>query len=79
MKNYNHSHRHSGGVISGTHAESITVGELRDAIAEFPDDAEVIFGGFPEGRLMFYRFKTRGSATLQMEFNLEPYSEEDFK
>lgn len=79
MTNYNHTHRHSGGIISGTHAESITVGELRDALAEFPDDADVVFGGFPEGNLMFYRFKTRGPKTLQMEFNLEPWAEDAFK
>lgn len=71
--NYNHLHKHSGGVISGTHAESITVGELRDALAEFPDHAEVVFGGLAEGQLMFYRFKTRGEAVLQMEFNIEPW------
>ncbi|MDK4711090.1 hypothetical protein [Rhizobium sp. CNPSo 4039] len=79
MKNYNHSHRHSGGVISGTNAKSITVGELRDALAEFPDDAEVVFGGLPEGHLMFQRFKTRGPAMLHMEFNLEPFTGNDFE
>lgn len=79
MKNYNQLHQPSGTVISGTHAEGITVGDLRDAIADLPDDAEVVFGGLPEGRLMFYRFKTRGIDTLQMEFNLEPYSEASTK
>jgi|UPI000562E77D hypothetical protein len=72
MKNYNHTHKHSGGVISGTHAESITVGDLRDAIAEYPDDAEVIFGSvLGGGQLMFYRFKSRGEKVLQMEFNTD--------
>lgn len=73
MKNYNHSHKASGSVISSTHAESITIKDLRDAIAEFPDDAELVFGSLPEGKLMFYRFKTRGDNLLQMEFNVEDY------
>lgn len=73
MTNYNHFHKPSGTVISGAHSESITVGDIRDAIAEFPDDAEVMFGGFPQGKLMFYRFKTRGAKTLQMEFNIDEW------
>jgi hypothetical protein len=72
MKNYNHAHK-GGPVISGTHAESITVGDIRNAIAEFPDDAEVMFGGLPQGKLMFYRFKTRGEKVLQIKFNIDEW------
>ncbi|MGP4673628.1 hypothetical protein ACSV5N_16885 [Agrobacterium salinitolerans] len=72
MKNYNHTHVSSGSSISGTHAESITVGDMRDAIAEYPDDAEIVFGHvLSAGQLMFYRFKSRGEKTLQMEFNTD--------
>ncbi len=72
MKNYNHSHVHSGSVISGTHAASITVGDLRDALAEYPDDAKVIFGSVHgAGTLMFNRFKSRGDDLLQMEFDTD--------
>lgn len=72
MKNYNHSHVHSGSVISGIHAASITVGDLRDALAEYPDDAEVIFGNVhAAGTLMFSRFKSRGENLLQMEFDTD--------
>lgn len=60
--NYNHQHVASGFVISGTE-HPITVKDLRDAIAEYPDDTEVVWGscnqcGTP---LTFYRFKDRGS------------------
>lgn len=73
MKNYNHEHKHSGSVISGTHSASITVGELRDAIADLSDDAEIVFGGTEPGKLMFNRFKKRGALILQMEFFIEPF------
>ena len=62
------------GEHTNTHAESITGRELRDALAEFTCDSEVIFGEVPEGKVMFYRFKTRGEKSLQMEFNIEPYA-----
>lgn len=71
MKNYNHEHKHSGGVISGAEMVSITVGQLRDALVEFTDDAEIIFGETGQGILMFYRFETRGTKTLQMEFYID--------
>lgn len=72
MKNFNHTHQTSGGVISGIDTDTITVGQLRDAIAEFPDDAEVYFGGTEEaGHLAFYRFKTRSPKLLHMEFRID--------
>ncbi len=39
--NYNHHHRYNGESISSTDGD-ITVKDLRDAIAEYPDDADVI-------------------------------------
>lgn len=68
--NYNHRHTYSGSVISGTADGYLTVGDLRDAIAEFPDDAKVVFGTDSEGNpLKFGRFKTRGPAVISIEFD----------
>lgn len=67
---------------------TITLEQLRGAIAAFPDHYTIDFGG-----LAFYRIKPRGDEHLQMEFsqqvyldqetglvvveNLEPYEPED--
>lgn len=69
--NYNHRHRPSGGIIAGSTTGKLTVGDIRDAIAEFPDDAEVIFGpaGPDDHEPRFKRFKTRGAKLLQFEFD----------
>lgn len=42
----------------------ISVRELRDALAPYPDDWELTFGG-----LEFYRVKTRGENLVQIEFS----------
>lgn len=69
IRNYNHEHVFSGSVISGSGDGRLTVGDLRDAIAAFPDDAEVIFGVDSAGEpLTFGRFKTRGPKVLGIEF-----------
>ncbi|MGE6739663.1 hypothetical protein ACQKGC_05245 [Allorhizobium pseudoryzae] len=68
--NYNHLHRASGTMISGSPDGYLTVKDIRDAIAELPDDAEVIFGTCGHGEpLQFGRFKMRGQNLLQIEFN----------
>lgn len=67
--NYNHLHQSSGGMISGT-AQPINIGDLRDAIAPFPDDAEIAWGTCSHGEpLAFYRFKVRGENVLGIEFS----------
>lgn len=67
--NYNHSHIAKQGMISGSPDGYLTVGDLRDAIANLPDDAEVIFGPCQHGdTLQFYRFKMRGEKLLSIEF-----------
>lgn len=68
--NYNHLHRASGTMISGSPDGHLTVQDLRDAIANLPDDAEIIFGTCGHGEpLQFGRFKTRGPNLLQIEFD----------
>lgn len=48
----------------------LTVADMRDAIDNFPDDAEIVFGTCPHGEpLQFYRFKTRGEKVLGIEFD----------
>jgi hypothetical protein len=58
--NYNRTHIPKGWSISGT-VQPITVGDLRDAIASYPDETEIAWGvctcGTPQ---VFYRFKDRG-------------------
>ncbi len=44
----------------------MTVGELRQKLEGFPDDARIFFGCFS---LEFYRLKLRGPKLLQMEFS----------
>ena len=68
--NYNHSHEmknHFG--LSGVEkGYTLTVGDIRDAIARLPDDTEVTFGTSMNGEeLDFYRFKMRGDDLLQIE------------
>lgn len=66
--NYNHLHKHSGTVISGSEGGRLTVGDIRDAIAYAPDDAEVIFGTDSAGEpVQFAGFKWLGSDLLQVE------------
>jgi len=68
-RNYNHEHVASGYVISGSADGFLTVGDIRDAIANLPDDAEIVFGTCNHGEpLKFGRFKTRGPKVLGIEF-----------
>lgn len=69
--NYNHHHVASGSFISGaSEGYVLTVKDMRDAIANLPDHAEIIFGtcnhGDPQN---FYRFKTRGEHLLSIELS----------
>lgn len=49
----------------------ITVGELRDRLRIFPDDAELFMGG-----LTFNRLKSRGDKLVQLEFHEVVYMDE---
>lgn len=67
---YNRQHVASGTVISGSADGYLTVGDLRDAISDLPDDAEVIFGPCTHGEpLKFSRFKMRGENLISIEFS----------
>lgn len=67
--NYNHLHKPSGTVISGSPDRRLTVGDIRDAIAYAPDDAVVIFGTDSAGEpVQFGGFKWRGPDLLQIRF-----------
>lgn len=67
--NYNRLHRPSGTMISGSPDGYLTVGDIRDAIAHLPDDAEVVFGTCSHGEpLQFGRFKMRGEKIIGIEF-----------
>lgn len=50
----------------------ITVGDLRQRLGAFPDDAEMSFGG-----LMFYQLKTRGPKLVLLEFSQTVYRTDD--
>ncbi|MFN3623367.1 MAG: hypothetical protein ACK4TP_04820 [Hyphomicrobium sp.] len=54
-----------GEMISGGGDGTLTVGDLRNAIAYLDDTVEITFGG----DLIFYRFKWRGEDLLQIELN----------
>jgi hypothetical protein len=66
----NHKRRARQSMISGASTGHVlTVAEMLDAIEQFPDDAEIIFGTCPHDEpLKFYRFKKRGEKTLGIEF-----------
>ncbi|QKC72160.1 hypothetical protein [Mesorhizobium loti] len=67
-QNYNRDHVVSGGMRSGG-GGPLTVGDVRNAIADLPDDAEVTFGTCDHGdALKFSRFKTRGENLISIEF-----------
>lgn len=68
--NYNHRHQPSGMMISGAdEGYVLTAGDIRDAIAYLPDDAEIVFGPCNHGEpLQFYRFESRGEKILGIEF-----------
>ncbi len=51
----------------------ITVKELREELAKYPDNHEVFFGG-----LDFYRLKDRGTL-VQIEFNQTVYKDNSGK
>lgn len=48
----------------------ITVGDLKQQLAAFPDDYWIFFGC---DDLTFYRLKVRGEKLVQMEFNQSVY------
>ncbi len=48
------------------HPKSITVGELREHLQNYPDDWELTFGA---PVLEFYRVKARGKSIVAIEFN----------
>lgn len=59
--NYNHLHK-QGSVVSDTAGE-ITVGDIRNAIAHLPGDAEVLLGVCDCGCILkLSGFKDRGGA-----------------
>ena len=69
--NYNHLHvmKDHYGISSASEDYTLTVGDLRDAIARLPDDAEIVFGPCNHGEpLQFGRFKSRGPKILGIEF-----------
>jgi len=48
----------------------LTVADMRDALSNFSDDAEIAFGTCSHGApLQFYRFKKRGDKVLGIEFS----------
>lgn len=51
---------------------SITVGELRQHLAVYPDDYTIDFSG-----LNFYRLKQRGPGHVQLEFGQSVYRDRD--
>lgn len=57
--------KHPGRMISSIGDRTLTVGDIRDALAYLDDDVEITFGG----QYRFYRFKWRGPDLLQMELN----------
>lgn len=50
----------------------VTVGELREQLEGYSEDAELYMGG-----LQFYRLKRRGEKLVQLEFNQQVYRDED--
>ncbi|RUX95824.1 hypothetical protein EN935_24625 [Mesorhizobium sp. M7D.F.Ca.US.004.03.1.1] len=67
-RNYNREHVATGWMRSGG-GGPLTVGDLRNAIADLPDHAEMIFGTCDHGQpLSFSCFKTRGESLIQIEF-----------
>lgn len=69
MINYNHQHVATGSMISGSADGYLTVGDLRDAIANLPDSAEIMFGACMHAeQLKFRRFKMRGENLISIEF-----------
>jgi hypothetical protein len=50
------------------HEFGLTVGEFKDMLSKFEDDAKLIAGG-----LTFYRLKIRGENLVQIEFNQVVY------
>lgn len=51
-----------------THLPSISIGELKQELAKYPDHYQLDFSG-----LSFYRLKQRGETSVQMEFNQPVY------
>lgn len=51
---------------------TITVGDLKDHLAIYPDHYTIDFGG-----LQFYRLKQRADTHVQMEFNQTVYLDDE--
>lgn len=47
----------------------ITIRELKEQLAIFDEDAELLFGPGGQDELTFYRTKSRGDDLVQIEFN----------
>jgi len=63
--NFNHFHAASGGVISTSSDGYLTVGDMRDAIAPYGDDHQIMFGVCNCGEpVVFGGFKSRGPDVL---------------
>ncbi len=52
--------------MTTTKPKTITVGDLRRHLENFPDDFDLFFGS---GNLVFYRTKLRGDRLVQIEFD----------
>ncbi|PSJ55774.1 hypothetical protein [Pseudaminobacter soli (ex Li et al. 2025)] len=63
--NYSHRHRWNGQYISST-TGTISVGDIRDAIAAYPDDANVHLSVCDHGGIQhIFGFKSRGPNDIQ--------------
>lgn len=59
-----------GQLISGSGGEPLTVGDIRNAIANIDNSVEIDFGCTESGKpLIFYRMKWRDKSLLQFELN----------
>ena len=59
-----------GAMISGSGGSPLTVGDIRNAIANLDNDVEIGFGCTQAGRtLEFYRMKWRGENLLHFELS----------
>lgn len=59
------------GVIMPIKYPTITIGELKELLASYPDNFTIDFGG-----LEFYRLKQRADTHVQMEFSQSVYLDE---
>lgn len=63
MTSINFNHRHVQGLVISETNGDVTVGDIRNAIAHLPDDAEVHLGTCDCGNVLtLFGFKDRGGA-----------------